>query len=228
MKEKSKVIIGHPDYLIYNTGKIFSKKTNKFLKTIPDNKGYHKVKIDKKTVAIHRLVAEYFIPNPLKLPQVNHKNGNKDNNEYTNLEWCTNSENMKHAFENGLNKISEERKNKAKKKIIQYNLKTNKQIKIFDSADDIERELGIHHGNIAGVCKGRRKSAGGFGWKYLDEDINKDFHSKKKVAKLKDGVVIEIFDSAAEAARSVNRHPNRLATACRENIKCANYFWKYI
>ena len=223
-----KIIIGHENYLIYNDGRVFSKKTNKFLKSIPNNKGYHKIKIDKKTFSIHRLVAEYFIPNPLKLSQVNHKDGNKNNNNYINLEWCTNSENMKHAFENNLNSISKERIEKAKKKIIQYDLKTNKEIKIFDSADDIEKELGIHHGNIAGVCKGRRKSAGGFGWKYFNEDENINFHSKKKVAKLKDGEIIEIFESAADAARSVNRHPNRLATACRNNIKCANYFWKYI
>lgn len=227
-KEKYKEIIGHENYFIYNTGKVFSMKTNKFLTSTPDNKGYYKVTIDKKSYSIHRLVAKYFVPNPYNKNQVNHIDGNKNNNKYTNLEWCTGSENMKHAFENGLNEISEERKEKSKKKIIQIDLKTNKQIKIFDSADDVEKELGIHHGNIAGVCKGRRKSAGGFGWKYLEEDINKEFHSKKKVAKLKDGQIIETFESAADAARSVNRHPNRLATACRENIKCANYFWKYI
>lgn len=227
-KEEYKEIIGHENYLIYNTGKIFSKNSNKFIKGSSNGKGYLKVTFGEKSYSIHRLVAEYFIPNPGCKSQVNHIDGNKKNNHVSNLEWVTPSENMKHAFKNGLNKISKERKEKAKKKIVQIDLKTNKQIKIFDSADDIEKELGIHHGNIAGVCKGRRKSAGGFGWKYLEEDINKEFHSKKKVAKLKDGQIIETFESAADAARSVNRNPNRLATACRENTKCANYFWKYI
>ena len=51
---------------------------------------------------IHRMVAEAFIPNPDNLPVVNHRDGNKHNNDMTNLEWCTNSQNRKHAYDLGL------------------------------------------------------------------------------------------------------------------------------
>ncbi|CAM0029192.1 HNH endonuclease [Vibrio phage D529] len=68
--------------------------------------GYWHVKIQtpdgRKTAYLHRLVAEAFIPNPLNLPQVNHIDGNKDNNHYSNLEWCTQEDNNLHAKDTGL------------------------------------------------------------------------------------------------------------------------------
>lgn len=60
---------------------------------------------ESKTFLIHRLVATAFVPNPNSYPQINHKDGNKTNNHYSNLEWVTQSQNQRHAYTIGLQKI---------------------------------------------------------------------------------------------------------------------------
>ena len=83
----------------------------KILKTSKTSVGYLTVSLckngKKKSFRVNRLVAIAFIDNPDNKPQVNHKDGNKENNTVDNLEWCTCSENQIHAFKTGLNKVSE-------------------------------------------------------------------------------------------------------------------------
>lgn len=69
-----------------------------------NSKGYGRIKLPIGTFSIARLVAELFIPNPMQLPQVNHKDGDKKNNHADNLEWVSNRENLDHAMRNGLRK----------------------------------------------------------------------------------------------------------------------------
>ena len=73
-----------------------------------------------KRYRIHRLVAEAFIPNPENKRDVNHINGNKHDNRVENLEWLTHSENMKHAYKIGLNRISEKQSEAIKKANTKY------------------------------------------------------------------------------------------------------------
>lgn len=88
-------------YKIYPTGAIMHPN-GFFCRLSVNSKGYENVSINGKLHKVHRLVAEAFIPNPQGLPQVNHKDGNKLNNEVSNLEWATASQNTKHAYEMGL------------------------------------------------------------------------------------------------------------------------------
>jgi hypothetical protein len=94
------------NYIVYEDGRVWSKKRNKYQKTHKQNHGYKLIWINNKLKSHHRLLAELFIPNPLNKPQVNHKNGIKDDNRLDNLEWVSASENIQHSFNNGLSKPS--------------------------------------------------------------------------------------------------------------------------
>ena len=97
--------------MVTREGKIFTYK--KTLKTWREQKcrkhsnGYIRAIINGKDEYVHRLVAKYFVPNPNGYLEVNHIDGNKENNCADNLEWCTRSQNNKHAFQTGLRSYSD-------------------------------------------------------------------------------------------------------------------------
>lgn len=96
------------NYLINTKGEIYSLYTNKFLKPTKNKRNYLYVTLKgNKKFKLHRLVALVFIPNENNLPEINHKDGNKQNNCVENLEWCTNEYNKKHASKLGLLKCKE-------------------------------------------------------------------------------------------------------------------------
>lgn len=113
------------NYEISNTGKIRNKNTLHELKQRDNGHGYMMVHLyqgnKRKAWYIHRAVALTFIPNPYRKEEVNHLDGNKSNNNLNNLEWCTRSENGKHAYKVGLRTISQEQIEKAKATIMKVN-----------------------------------------------------------------------------------------------------------
>ena len=114
-------------YEISDLGNVKSIYSNKILKPSADKYGYVRFSATKykiqKTLRIHRLVAELFIPNPLNLPQVNHLDGDKTNCTKSNLEWCTDSENKLHAYANGL-MIGGNEYSKTRQDLPRYKLKS--------------------------------------------------------------------------------------------------------
>lgn len=132
----------NPVYYVSNLGRVktidhpvWCKVNNSFsirkgrLCTISTNNSKHycrvSIRINNKSKAfsVHRLVAKAFIPNPENKPQVNHIDGNKENNHVSNLEWCTNAENGKHAFDTGLRSKEKCSRNAALRKLTEEQVK---------------------------------------------------------------------------------------------------------
>lgn len=99
-------IKGFENYSVTNDGKIYSHLNSRFLKPTINSRGYYIITLrnleGKCKKRVHRIVADTFIDNANKKPFVNHINGNKLDNRVDNLEWCTCSENIKHAWDIGL------------------------------------------------------------------------------------------------------------------------------
>ena len=107
------------NYVIFDDGRLYSKKTNRFLKGKVDNVGYRSYNVTlhnavlgtyRKDVYAHRLVAKYFISNPNNLPVVNHIDENRLNNNVDNLEWVTHKENYRKYRENNWERRVAERR----------------------------------------------------------------------------------------------------------------------
>lgn len=99
--EEIKQVKDHEDYYISSYGKIFSIKQGyiRQLKPYIDSKGnYRGIRLDHKKYLLHRIVAINFIPNPKNLPEVNHKDKDKQNCRVDNLEWCTRKENLYDSY----------------------------------------------------------------------------------------------------------------------------------
>ena len=156
-------------YQISNKGRVKSLKYGKERIRTPviTNDGYLNVILYKNTTAqhrlIHRLVAEAFIPNQDNLPEINHRDENKKNNCVENLEWCDRGYNVNYGTRN------ERITGRPSIAILQYS-KSREFIKEWQSSREVERVLGIDNSNITKCCKGKRKYAGSFIWRYKEKD----------------------------------------------------------
>ncbi|UUV46403.1 HNH endonuclease [Bacillus phage vB_BanS-Thrax3] len=146
------------NYEISNLGRLKSLTRNTIMKCQVSDRGYLKVKLyyqgKTKTCRIHRLVALAFVNNPDKKPEVNHKDGNKLNNRFDNLEWSTRMDNIKHSFDMNLNKTKGEGNHHAK--ITEDDVREIR--KLYKTGRYTQRELekifGINHSTIGCITRG--------------------------------------------------------------------------
>ena len=161
MTETWKAISGYEGlYEVSDLGRVKSLNYNRtgmenILKPGTNHKGYLHVSLYKdghvKTVKVHRLVAESFIPNPQGLETVNHKDEVKTNNTVTNLEWMSRADNKRYS---------------ANKPVQMLDKSTGELLATLPSTMEASRITGINQVDICICCNGKLKSAGGYIWRY--------------------------------------------------------------
>ena len=160
-REKWKDVKGYEGlYQVSSSGAIKSIKRprakERMLKVQNAKHGYQQVCLckngNKRFYLVHRLVADAFLPNLCNYPEINHKDLNKQNNNVSNLEWCSAQYNVDYSNS---------------KRVHQYDKQGN-FIRTWKSTKEIERQMNIRNGNISSCCHGRLKTAYGYVWKYDD------------------------------------------------------------
>ena len=170
-KEYWKPVVGYEGhYQVSNFGRVKSIKFGKerILKPGTNKYGYLLVMLCKdgkvKGFTVHRLVAEAFLPNPHNYPCVNHKDENKQNNNVSNLEWC--SAQYNNTYGTRIERVAEKTTNgKCSKPVLQFDLNGN-LIKEWKSINECGRKNGFNKGGICKCCQGKQKTYKGFLWEY--------------------------------------------------------------
>lgn len=144
-----KSIDGFSNYIVTSEGHVVNENTGKCLKPRIVTGGYLGVTLSKGGKSyhkrLHRLIAEAFVPNPDGKPEVNHIDGDKQNNRADNLEWCTKSENMNHAYRTGLQKTAHKGKVKS---VVCLN-----DGKVFNTISEASEHYGISKSQIYWCCR---------------------------------------------------------------------------
>ena len=172
LKEKGFDVKPFHQYYVSSCGKVFGCKGNE-MKQTTTNRGYKRITLSingkEERWSVHRLVALLFVPNREQKPQVNHIDGNKENNAASNLEWCTASENNKHAFRTGLKKNLVEGKY-GKDHIASKPIVCVETGRVYNCQREVAEELGEDYkwtSHLSRACKYGLLDHG-FHWRYYE------------------------------------------------------------
>ena len=153
-------------YDVSTEGRVKNSKTGRILR--PDlRSGYRYVVLYGKKEYIHILVAKAFLPNPTGLPQVNHKNENREDDRVDNLEWCDAKYNANYGTRN--ERIRKNNCRLGKPKAVEQYTVAGDFVREWASTRTVENYLGICHTSVSKCCRGITKTCGGFIWKYAEK-----------------------------------------------------------
>lgn len=168
-KEEWRVVLEYDRYEVNRYGEIRHRVRKQVLKPRPNPSGYLYVNFNieghRQNFAVHRVVANAFIPNPNYKPEVNHKDLNKNNNFVENLEWVDSSENKNHFHQTKTSTT-------LGKEVDQFS-KSGVFIKRYKTVTEAAREVGCVVGAISNCCLGRTKTSMGYKWSFVEGSTTK-------------------------------------------------------
>lgn len=222
------------NYFIDEQGNVYHKQCYKngkikinLLKQKDNMNGYKYVSLFKNNKEykryVHRLVAQTFINNPNSLPEVNHIDGNKQNNNIDNLEWCSRKYNHQHAIDTGLFKT---------KPILKYDKEGN-LIKRYSNFKELKLEmLNVTHSGISNACHTLKRTYKDYFWRYESSVLPVIPFKKKKTNIIVnqydlEGKFIKQWNSYIEATKSLNLPIGDISRVCSGKRKTSGgYIWK--
>ena len=239
MEEEFKVIKGYEDYKVSNMGYIISYKNKnepRILKPRLNRRGYGQVNLLKNgkayMVFVHRIVAEYFVPNPHNYLEVNHIDECKTNNRADNLEWCTRTYNVNYGSRNEKNKYS------SSLCLSQFDLNGN-WIKNIDNVSEFCRKHNYREATIIAACEGKiRQTAYKYIWRYWEPEYKEGYKldvyglvigQKRPINRLNKDTreIEETFSSIRDIELKYNYNRNKIIDSCRDNTLAYDSYWEY-